>query len=99
MFLFLHLIDFNKELLDKSTNLLKREHYIYKRPIIDLHFEDLKELCTLSKVRFISQSIQTKLLDNYGRLTLDGIFYYLNPSYAYMEVQLKITPDRIDIYH
>lgn len=33
---------FNKEPLTKSTNLLKRKHYVLKKPIVDLHFEDKK---------------------------------------------------------
>lgn len=33
--------EFNNELLKKSSNLLKREHYVLKQPIVDLHFEDI----------------------------------------------------------
>lgn len=35
---------YNKELLKRTSELLKREHYVLKQPIVDLHFEDINEL-------------------------------------------------------
>ena len=32
---------YNLELLDNSKQLMKREHYVLKQTIIDLHFEDI----------------------------------------------------------
>lgn len=35
---------YNNDLLKRSSELLKREHYILKQSIVDLHFEDIIEL-------------------------------------------------------
>ena len=91
--------EFNKELLDKCTSALKREHYIYKKPIIDLHFEDINELNKLAPTPFVCSSVENRVLDNYGRLSLNNaIYYYLNPEYAYKKVQIKLLPDDIEVY-
>jgi|GEM_PF-1939567 hypothetical protein len=90
---------FNKELLDKSKELLKREHYVLKQPIIDLHFEDITELNGLPPTPFEPSSVQNRKLDNYGRLTTEGrLYYYLSPSLAYQKVQVKFLPDTLEIY-
>lgn len=90
---------FNKELLDKSKELLKREHYVLKQPIIDLHFEDITELNGLPPTPFESSSVSFRKLDNYGRLTTEGrLYYYLSPSLAYQKVQVKFLPDTLEIY-
>lgn len=60
---------YNLELLDKSKQLMKREHYVLKQPIIDLHFEDITELNPLSPTPFDASSVSSGKLDNYGRLT------------------------------
>ena len=78
---------FNKELLDKSKDLLKKEHYVLKQAIIDLHFEDITELNQLPTTPFEPSSIVTRKIDNYGRLTTEGrLYYYLSPSYAYKKI-------------
>lgn len=83
---------FNKELL-------KREHYVLKQPIIDLHFEDITELNGLPPTPFESSSVSFRKLDNYGRLTTEGrLYYYLSPSLAYQKVQVKFLPDTLEIY-
>lgn len=90
---------FNKELLDKSKDLLKKEHYVLKQPIIDLHFEDITELNQLATTPFEPSSIVTRKLDNYGRLTTEGrLYYYLSPSYAYKKIQVKFLSDALEIY-
>lgn len=90
---------FNKELLDKSKDLLKKEHYVLKQAIIDLHFEDITELNQLPTTPFEPSSIVTRKLDNYGRLTTEGrLYYYLSPSLAYEKVQVKFLPDTLEIY-
>ena len=43
---------YNLELLDKSKQLMKREHYVLKQPIIDLHLEDITELNPLPPTPF-----------------------------------------------
>ena len=53
---------FNKELLEESKNLLKREHYALKQAIIDLHYEDITELNPLPLTAFEPSSISTKKL-------------------------------------
>ncbi len=91
--------EFNKELLEKSKELLKREHYVLKQPIVDLHFDDINELNPLPPTRFICQSVQNRKLDNYGRLTTaNRHYYYLDPSFAYKQVQIKYLPDELEIY-
>lgn len=91
---------FNLELLDRCKHLLKREHYILKEPIIDLHFEDITELNPLPPTPFIASSITTRKLDNYGRLTTDNRhYYYLSPSLAYEKVQVKYLPELLEIYY
>ena len=91
---------FNKELLEESKNLLKREHYALKQAIIDLHYEDITELNPLPLTAFEPSSISTKKLDNYGRLTTEGrLYYYLSPSYAYKKIQVKFLSDALEIYY
>ena len=90
---------FNKELLDKSKDLLKKEHYVLKQAIIDLHFEDITELNQLPTTPFEPSSIVTRKIDNYGRLTTEGrLYYYLSPSYAYKKIQVKVLSDTLEIY-
>lgn len=92
--------EFNLELLDKWKHLLKREHYILKEPIINLHFEDITKLTPLSPTPFIASSIMTRKIDNYGRLTTDSRhYYYLSPSLACEKVQVKYLPELLEIYY
>ena len=85
---------YNLELLDKSKQLMKREHYVLKQPIIDLHFEDITELIPLPPTPFDASSVSSRKLDNYGRLTTDNRPYnYLSPSLAYEKVQVKYLPE------
>ncbi len=91
--------EYNKQLLKKSQDLLKREHYVLKQPIIDLHFEDINELNQLPPTSFECTSVVVRKLDNYGRLTSDNRhYYYLDPSYAYKPVQVKFLPNELEIY-
>ena len=91
---------FNKELFDKSKELLKREHYVLKQPIIDLRFEDITELNQLPTTPFEPSSVSFRKLDNYGRLTTEGrLYYYLSPSYAYKKIQVKFLSDALEIYY
>ena len=91
---------FNKELFDKSKELLKREHYVLKQPIIDLRFEDITELNQLPTTPFEPSSVSFRKLDNYGRLTTEGrLYYYLSPSLAFEKVQVKFLPDTLEIYY
>lgn len=53
---------YNKELLKRSSELLKREHYILKQPIVDLHFEDINELNLLPPTSFVCTSVSSKNL-------------------------------------
>ena len=86
--------EFNKTLLVKSFELLKREHYILKQPIIDLHFEDINELNQLSLTSFVCTSVSRRKLDNYGRLTTENRhYYYLDPALAYERVLVKYVPN------
>ena len=90
---------YNKELLKRSSELLKREHYVLKQPIVDLHFEDINELNQLPPTSFVCTSVSSRKLDNYGRLTTEGrLYYYLSPSLAYQKVQVKFLPDTLEIY-
>ena len=78
---------YNLELLEKSKQLMKRELYVLKQPIIDLHFEDITELNPLTPTPFDAWSVSSRKLDNYGRLTTDNRhYYYLSPSLAYEKV-------------
>lgn len=91
---------YNKELLKKSSDLLKREHYILKQPIVDLHFEDINELNQLPPTSFVCSSISNRKLDNYGRLTTENRhYYYLDPALAYERVQVKYLPNELEIYY
>lgn len=91
---------FNKTLLEKSSNLLKREHYILKKSIIDLHFEDINELNQLPPTSFVCSSVSSRKLDNYGRLTTENRhYYYLDPALAYERVQIKYLPNELEIYY
>lgn len=91
---------YNKELLKKSSELLKREHYILKQPIVDLHFEDINELNQLPPTSFVCTSVSSRKLDNYGRLTTDNRhYYYLDPAFAYERVQVKFSPNELEIYY
>ena len=91
---------FNKTLLEKSSNLLKREHYILKQPIVDLHFEDINELNQLPPTSFVCTSVSSRKLDNYGRLTTENRhYYYLDPALAYERVQVKYLPYQLEIYY
>ena len=91
--------DYNKQLLAKSTQLHKREHYIVKDMIIDLHFDDLHELLKLPPTPFETTTVAKYNLDNFGRLTLNNqIFYYLSPELAFKKVQVKTTPRYIEIF-
>lgn len=92
--------EFNKELLKKSFNLLKREHYVLKQPIVDLHFEDINELNQLLPISFVCTSVSSRKLDNYGRLTTENRhYYYLDPTLAYERVQVKYLPNQLEIYY
>ena len=92
--------EFNKELLKKSSNLLKREHYVLKQPIVDLHFEDINELNQLPPTSFVCTSVSSRKLDNYGRLTTENRhYYYLAPALAYERVQVKYLPNKLEIYY
>ena len=91
---------YNLELLDKSKQLMKREHYVLKQPIIDLHFEDITELNPLPPTPFEASSVSSRKLDNYGRLTTDNRhYYYLSPALAYEKVQVKYLPEQLEIYY
>lgn len=91
--------EYNKDLLDKCKNALKREHYIQKKPIIDLHFEDINELNALPLKPFECRFVIDKVLDSYGRLvTSNKIHYYLDPSYAYKKVQVRFLSNVLEIY-
>ncbi len=91
---------YNKELLKKSSELLKREHYILKRPIVDLHFEDINELNQLPPTSFVCTSVSSRKLDNYGRLTTDNRhYYYLDPALTYERVQVKFSPNELETYY
>ena len=91
---------YNSKLLDRSKQLMKREHYVLKQPIIDLHFEDITELNPLPPTPFETSSVSSRRLDNYGRLTTDNRhYYYLAPSLAYKKVQVKYLPEQIEIYY
>lgn len=91
---------YNFELLDKSKQLMKREHYVLRQPIIDLHFEDITELNPLPPTPFDASSVSSRKLDNYGRLTTDNRhYYYLSPSLAYEKVQVKYLPEQLEIYY
>ena len=83
---------YNLELLDKSKRLMKREHYVLKQPIKDLHFEYITELNPLPPTQFDASLISSRKLDNYGRLTTDNRHYYLDPALAYERVQVKYLP-------
>lgn len=92
--------EYNKELLKKPQDLLKREHYVLKQPIIDFHFEDINELNQLPPTSFECTSVVIRRLDNYGRLTSDNRnYYYLDPSLAYQKVQVKFSPNEFEIYY
>ncbi len=79
--------EYNKELLKKSQDLLKREQYVLKQPSIDLHFKDINELNQLPPTSFECTSVVIRKLDNYGRLTSDNrYYYYLDPSLAFQKV-------------
>ncbi len=91
---------YNLELLDKSKQLMKREHYVLKKLIIDLHFEDITELNPLPPTPFEESSVSSRKLDNYGRLTTDNRhYYYVSPSLAYEKVQVKYLPEQLEIYY
>ena len=91
---------YNKELLKRSSELLKREHYILKQPIVDLHFEDINELNQLPPTSFVCTSVSSRKLDNYGRLTTENRhYYYLDPALAYERVQVKYLPNQLEIYY
>ena len=91
---------YNLELLDKSKQLMKREHYVLKQPIIDLHFEDITELNPLPSTPFDASSVSSRKLDNYGRLTTDNRhYYYLSLALAYEKVQVKYLPEQLEIYY
>lgn len=91
---------YNKVLLKKSTELLKREHYVLKQPIIDLHFEDINELNQLPPTSFECTSVVIRKLDNYGRLKSDNRhYYYLDTSFAFQKVQVKYLPEVLGIYY
>ena len=51
---------YNFELLDKSKQLIKREHYVLKQPIIDLHFKDITELNPLPSTPFEASSVSLR---------------------------------------
>lgn len=92
--------EYNKLLLNKSQDLLKREHYVLKQPIIDLHFDDINELNQLPPTSFECTSVVVRKLDNYGRLTSDNRhYYYLDPSLAFPKVQVKFSPNELEIYY
>ena len=79
---------------------MKREHYVLKQPIIDLHFEDITELNPLPPTPFDASSVSSRKLDNYGRLTTDNRhYYYLSPSLAYEKVQVKYLLELLEIYY
>ena len=91
---------YNLELLDKSKQLMKREHYVLKQLIIDLHFEDITELNPLPPTSFEASSVSSRKLDNYGKLTTGNRhYYYLSPSLAYEKVQVKYLPEQLEIYY
>lgn len=91
---------YNKELLKRTSELLKCEHYVLKQPIVDLHFEDINELNQLPPTSFVCTSVSSRKLDNYGRLTTENRhYYYLDPSLAYERVQVKYLPNELEIYY
>lgn len=79
---------------------MKREHYVLKQPIIDLHFEYITELNPLPPTPFEASSVSLRKLDNYCRLTTDNRhYYYLSLSLAYEKVQVKFLPEQLEIYY
>ena len=48
---------YNLELLDKNEQLMKRDHYVLKQPIIDLHFEGITDLNPLPPTPFDASSV------------------------------------------
>lgn len=79
---------------------MKREHYVLKQQIIDLHFEDITELNPLPPTPFEESSVSSRKLDNYGKLTTDNRhYYYLSPSLAYEKLQVKYLPEQLEIYY
>ena len=92
--------EFNKKLLTKSSELLKREHYILKQPNVDLYFEDINELNQLPPTPFVCTSVASRKLDNYGRLATENRhYYYLDPALSYERVQVKYLSNQLGIYY
>ena len=67
---------YNKELLKRSSELLKREHYVLKQPIEDLHYEDINELTPDLVRNFIEKVVvhQVEKTDGKRKQTVE-IFY------------------------
>ncbi len=92
------IISFNKELLVNSTKLHDREHYIAQESIADLHFEDLHSLNELPPTAFEPSTISVYQADNFGRVTINNLFYYLSPQLAFQKLQVKTTPREIEVF-
>lgn len=84
----------------KIIRTLKREHYVLKQPIADLHFDDINELNQLPPTSFVCISVSSRKHDNYGRLTTENRhYYYLDPALEYERVQVKYLPNQLENYY
>jgi hypothetical protein len=77
---------------------MNRPHYKKETPIAELFEEDKKRLISLPKTPYDVFRIETIKTDKYGKLTVDGKYFYsVSPKYAGTTVTIKFTADNVHI--
>lgn len=94
---FVHLAEFNKELLLKCDADTDREHYRLDKSISTLFEEDKRALLPLPQIPFDTAKYETYRTNGYGRFYLGkGLHEYsTSPSYANTAILVKITANEV----
>jgi len=88
---------FNRELLNRCDEDMKREHYRKQEQICDLLKEDLKSMLPLPKERFKVIRLIKGKTDNYSFVPFENNKYSTAPEYHRCEVWLEISAGEIRI--
>ena len=88
---------FNRELLERSEEDWRREHYKKQVPIHLLFEEDKQALLYLPQAPFAACRYTRVKTDGYGKFLIDGKhFYSCSPEYAKREVTVRIGAHTVE---
>jgi hypothetical protein len=92
-----NLEEFNRDLLKKCMEDLKREHYMKKEQIIDLFTAEQAELIPLPRERFKVFTLEKVKTDKYSFIHFDKNQYSTSPEYAECEIWLEISVSELRV--